>query len=184
MRERAFPLQAGTLLETTPELPAPELFAAFVADAGHIRACPRMAAFVALVVKLYRAKARGEDLVFPAAANDKQESAAYGAATLREFLTMDDAKRGCAIRCVKGRVTLVRELRAAFEACMYSAPFVADDAVLKEFGFTIPSKRENVCCSCKQIARSRGGKCCLAYNAVENRTKGPIVTSMMLVPQQ
>jgi hypothetical protein len=152
---------------------AAELFAEFVADAGHHRSCPRMATFVALVIKLYGAKTRGTDLTFPRGAEEEHESAAC---KLRRFLTMDDHERGFVIRRAKGHVTWTADFRREFEAWM-GMPMVLDRGVLTEFGFSCPPKRENVCKGCKQIAKSRGGRCCPAYNA-DNRTKVAVIFNM------
>ena len=99
---------------------------------------------------------------------------------LHEFLAMDDDERGCAIRRVEGRVTWVVDLEAAFAERFGQERFVLDAAVLAAFGFTANTKYENVCKSCKQVARGGKGRCCPAYDKGTNRTKKLVIQDMVV----
>jgi hypothetical protein len=101
---------------------------------------------------------------------------------LHEFLAMDDDERGCAIRRVEGRVTWVQDLEAAFTARYGQEKFVLDAAVMAAFGYTSSGvKYENVCMSCKQIARGGKERCCVAYDKATNRRKKSVVYEMSLM---
>ncbi len=103
---------------------------------------------------------------------------------LHEFLAMDDDERGFTIRRVEGRVTWALDLEAAFFKCerFTDYSFMFDVAVLAAFGFTTSGdKYEYVCKSCKQLAKSRGGKCCADYNN-SSRAKKRVVFDMVIEP--
>ena len=97
---------------------------------------------------------------------------------LHRFLSMQDDERGCTIRRCEGHVTWMEDLEAAFRSVMAGERFVKDAAVLHQFGFRV-AKDENVCRGCKQLAKSRGGKCCELYSQ-RNRTKRTVVVDMLL----
>ena len=98
---------------------------------------------------------------------------------LHGFLAMDDDERGFAVRRVEGRVTWVLDFTEAYEHKMGERP-VLDAAVLAAFGFSIPEKPVNLCKGCKQVAKSRGGKCCTAYDNAA-RTQKAVIVHMQIV---
>jgi hypothetical protein len=98
---------------------------------------------------------------------------------LHAFLSMDDDERGCKIERVEGHVTPLMDLKAAYEACMGHGTFTGDVATIHSFGFRLSDKKEHVCKSCKQLARSQGRRCCEQYSQ-ENRAKKFVVYGMSL----
>lgn len=108
-----------------------------------------------------------------------QKGLASATNKLWQFLEMDDDERGCRVECVEGRITWVQDFVAVYERKM-GCQFVADPAVLCNFGFTYSEKRENICKSCRQLAKSRGGKCCEEYDN-KNRASKQVIMNMRLV---
>lgn len=106
---------------------------------------------------------------------------------LHEFLALDPEERGYKIEHVPGKHTLIRELREAYSRCAsatdrnWKEPYQTDHAVLRSFGFVALDKPpyDNVCKTCRQVARGGSARCCLAY-AVDNRTKAPTIANMVL----
>ncbi|PNH03860.1 hypothetical protein TSOC_010043 [Tetrabaena socialis] len=105
---------------------------------------------------------------------------------LYEFLAMEDDERTSpstfktySISNVPGHVTWVSDLKHAFEDCMASKLDI-DAATLVTFGYQASGGRENVCKSCKGIAKARGGRCCDAYD-VKNRVKKEVIFDMRIV---
>lgn len=97
--------------------------------------------------------------------------------TLAVFMELPDLDRKFKIECVEGEVTLLHDLRDAFESRMslplQPARFVMDAAVLRSRGFQLKPNTsnaggayqlENVCVSCKKIAKGGVQKCCTAYH--------------------
>ena len=129
-----------------------------------------------------RAKAaRGFWKVVPARVFEWRGELAAATNRLHEFLDMDDDERGCAIQRVEGRITWALDLEAAFLKCFPNDKFLLDAAVLSTFGYTTSgSKYENVCLSCKQLARGGTGRCCAAYDKNSNRRKKVVIYGMAL----
>jgi hypothetical protein len=90
---------------------------------------------------------------------------------LHAFLSMEDDERGCKIERVEGNVTWLQDFKAAYEACMGHGTFVSDTATFHAFGYRISESRENVCKSCKQLAKSRSGRCCENYSNADRGKK-------------
>ena len=99
---------------------------------------------------------------------------------LHAFLAMDEDERGCKIERVEGKIVGVLEFKVAFEATMKAPLKTLDIAILLGFGFTVTSNI-NVCKSCKQIAKARGGKCCAMYSQT-NRVMRDVIMNMQLAP--
>jgi phage/plasmid-associated DNA primase len=97
---------------------------------------------------------------------------------LHAFLSMEDDERGCKIEKVDGQVTTIIDFKAAYEACMAQS-FVNDVATFHAFGFRVSDKPENVCKTCKQVAKARGGRCCEQYSQ-ENRSKRVVLFNMRI----
>jgi hypothetical protein len=100
---------------------------------------------------------------------------------LHEFLSMDDDDRGISISRVDGCVTWLLQFKAAFEGRMGST-LDTDPSVLAQFGYRVSEKKENVCKACKQLAKSRGGRCCAQYNY--NRRRMSSTTWRSLIPRK
>jgi hypothetical protein len=99
---------------------------------------------------------------------------------LHAFLSMDEDERGCRIESVEGKVTWASDFKTAFEAKMGERSYAPDATVFQQFGFrTSGDQRENVCKSCRQLARARGGRCCEGYDA-NCRNKKNVIYNMTL----
>jgi hypothetical protein len=90
---------------------------------------------------------------------------------LHEFLSMDDDERGCRIEKLEGHVTWVHDFKEAYEDLMGPGTYENDHGTLHSFGFRLSDTRVNVCKACKQVARAKGGACCLAYERILRATK-------------
>ena len=106
--------------------------------------------------------------------------------TLHEFLVMEDDKR-CSkfdggqhytIYRIEGRVTWLSDFEEAFKDCM-DGPLNMDPTVLASLGFSASDHAEYVCKACKQLSRSRGGKCCDGY-CHGNRGKKKVIFNMTI----
>ncbi len=74
-------------------------------------------------------------------------------------------------------------MEAAFEAAMGGTKLIMDPTVLAKLGYELsdPNNRPNVCLSCKQLAKTRGGRCCERYSQA-NRAKKHVILHMRLGP--
>ena len=99
------------------------------------------------------------------------------------FLSTDEdtlRDKGVVVRRVDGCVTWEDDLKAAFNTVMdIGVNYKRDPAVFQQFGYAISAKLENVCRSCKQLAKGGREKCCPGY-CVANRTKKHVVYGMAL----
>jgi hypothetical protein len=68
-------------------------------------------------------------------------------------------------------LTWLQDFKAAFEDVNGHNTFVNDASVFHSFGFSVSQKTEKVCLACKQIAKSRGGRCCSDYSQDNRRLK-------------
>lgn len=91
--------------------------------------------------------------------------------TLSDFLSMEDVRRGCSIGRARGRVTWVPDLKLAYERAMGRKLGSVDPVELEQYGYKLSDKYENVCKSCKQIARNRNGACCDQYDSNKRERK-------------
>lgn len=110
---------------------------------------------------------------------DWQSKLAAATNKLHEFLAMEPDERGCLIEQAANHVTWVHDFKAAFETKMGHGSFKLDPSVFHTFGYTVSDKLENVCQSCRQLARSRGGKCCENYDS-NRRGKKAVIYNMKL----
>lgn len=105
--------------------------------------------------------------------------------TLEEFLAMGEGERNCAISCVKGALTGVQEFKDAFARVM-SVPgekkvaVVMDAAVLFKYGFSVSATEQNVCVSCKRLAKAGRDACCEEYKSTSKRSKKKVIFNMLM----
>lgn len=102
---------------------------------------------------------------------------------LHAFFEMDEDERGCKIEYVPGHVTWTHDFKKVFENINGAGSFIPDAATFFAFGYEWSDRMENVCKSCKQLAKSRGGKCCDKYDN-NNRGKKTVISNMKLVMLQ
>lgn len=141
--------------------------------------CRCLHAYNNLISKVKCTKQGGFWGAVPDAILQWQHQLAAATNKLHHFLDMDEDERGCSIQCVDGHVTWELDFKAAFEAFYGKGSYTPDVAVFQRFGFRKSSEPENACKSCKQIAKSRGGKCCEQYSN-NNRTKKHVIFNMKL----
>ncbi len=99
---------------------------------------------------------------------------------VHRFLTMEDRERGCTIALVPGRVTLLEDFRARFQAAM-GRPLPrarVDRAALRAAGYHMnpDGRRVNACKHCRQVAAVG---CCARYSAAA-RTKKDVIYNMAI----
>lgn len=99
---------------------------------------------------------------------------------LHHFLSMDDDDRGCVIEKEGGKVTCLIDFKTVYKNRM-GGDCIADASVFAAFGFRLSAGLENVCKSCKQLAKARGGKCCDLYSH-DSRWKREVIVDMRITP--
>ena len=103
---------------------------------------------------------------------------------LRDFINMSHEERGVRIERAPNSVALLPEFEAAYQDKMHERPPSGPAAAsgFAALGFRLGVKPEWVCRSCKQLAVSRGGKCCPRYNSKDNRMQRRVIHGMRLTP--
>jgi transposase len=143
---------------------------------------PNVACRILRAYHAFRAKAAaagGFWCAVPEQVLEWQSSLAAATNGLYRFLAMDDDERGYAVERVEGHVTWLLDFKAAFKDRMGQA-FENDSAVMQKFGFTVSSKKENVCLSCKQLAKGGKARCCEQYSNATNRAKKDVIYGMRM----
>ena len=77
------------------------------------------------------------------------------------------------------QVTCVDDFKSAYREVMNAELKDIDGSVLAAFGFRVSQAYENVCRSCRQLARARESRCCDAYNN-SNRVRKRVIHGMQL----
>jgi hypothetical protein len=93
---------------------------------------------------------------------------------------MDEEDRGCSIEKVEGQVTCLIDFKTVYKNRM-GADCIVDASVFAAFGFRLSTGLENVCKSCKQLAKAKEGKCCELYSQ-GNRWRREVIFGMKLRP--
>lgn len=96
---------------------------------------------------------------------------------------MSDHDRKQSITFSVGAVTWLLDFKASFE-CVMSDGFkrvkcVLDSDVFAQFGFHVSESEENVCKSCKQLARGGKNRCCTNYQP-NCRGKKLVIHNMLM----
>ena len=107
---------------------------------------------------------------------DWQNDMAASTNKLHAFLGMDEDERGCRISRVEGAVTWVHDFKAAYKDKMAGCKFESDPATFHQFGYRLSAKEENVCKSCRKLAKVG---CCAMYGG-SNRIKKKVIYNMEL----